>query len=320
MAMGVVVLFYRQRRGYSGIIVFGVLIFVILTGKPYQASNSSRMMAVPELSDDILSQIDQTKYPVKDLQDLFFDLSREDALYAGRFMAIGVVKRLSVLEQMGSFALMKSVMFCCMADAFAIGFPVSGNETAQYRNGQWVMVAGQFAKMPEPIEVPDFRFGMAMHSSLNNEVVIQADIILPYDRTKQLPLLTELLDNDRLQVFRKALKRSGLWDDLEKEGAFTVFAPVDDAFESAYGQRMLDAGPEELRDILSFHIVPQKLMSNDLFKHDSIKTLHSRDISLHAEYGKIKVEKSRILINNLEAKNGVLHCIYPALRYPSAPQ
>ena len=64
-----------------------------------------------------------------------------------------------------------------------------------------------------------------------------------------------------------AVQAAGLEETLRGEGPFTVFAPTDDAF-AAVPKETLDAllaDPKgALTDVLTYHVVPGKVMSTDL--------------------------------------------------------
>src|SRR5690606_30000616 len=64
----------------------------------------------------------------------------------------------------------------------------------------------------------------------------------------------------------KAVQAAGLVDTLKSEGPFTVFAPTDAAFAKlpAGTVEALLADPEKLRAILTYHVVPGKIMARDV--------------------------------------------------------
>jgi uncharacterized surface protein with fasciclin (FAS1) repeats len=63
-----------------------------------------------------------------------------------------------------------------------------------------------------------------------------------------------------------AVQAAGLVDTLKSDGPFTVFAPTDEAF-SKIPQSQLDAllaDKKALTAVLTYHVVPGKIMSADL--------------------------------------------------------
>ena len=107
-----------------------------------------------------------------------------------------------------------------------------------------------------------------------------------------------------------AVKAAGLGDTLSGPGPFTVFAPTDEAFAE------LPAGTVEglLRDIpkltqiLTFHVVPGKLMAADVVKLTSAKTVQGQNLTIDAKNG-VKINDAMVITPNIEADNGVIHVI-----------
>jgi uncharacterized surface protein with fasciclin (FAS1) repeats len=309
LLLGVTYLFSSHKRNMTGVLPFILLILITLMGRPFLKNNNANLMILPPLGDGLLSQIDQARFPQIDLQTLYS--SKND--YPRQFMTIGFVKRLPVLDQDRSFALMNSIMVCCAADMFAIGFCVPSGEFDKFQDGDWVVVCGKLDRPQTQILVPNFRFGAAMISMLNKNFIIQAEKILPYDRSAQLPTLIEKLETEGLKIFNQALKQTGLWQRLQGEGSYTVFAPVDKAFENLDEQLFLKKNRNHLKSLLSYHIIPGKLMTSDLIKRSVLRTIHGHDLEIHLVNGKLEIENTRILFKNTEARNGVIHFIYPVI-------
>ena len=107
-----------------------------------------------------------------------------------------------------------------------------------------------------------------------------------------------------------AVKAAGLGDTLSGPGPFTVFAPTDEAFAQ------LPAGTVEgllgdipkLTKILTFHVVPGKLMAADVVKLTSAKTVQGQDVTIDAKNG-VKINDAKVITPNIEADNGVIHVI-----------
>ncbi len=60
----------------------------------------------------------------------------------GRYVTRGIVKRNSEMDADGSFALVRSTIFCCLADSVALGFRVPYAEVKSLQDGQWAQVYG----------------------------------------------------------------------------------------------------------------------------------------------------------------------------------
>ena len=110
-----------------------------------------------------------------------------------------------------------------------------------------------------------------------------------------------------------AVKAAGLVDTLKGPGPFTVFAPTDEAFAK------LPAGTVEsllkpenkarLQSILTYHVLPGKVMSQDLVKLDSTKTVEGGSIAIRTMNGGVMVDKAHVTQADIAASNGVIHVI-----------
>ena len=107
-----------------------------------------------------------------------------------------------------------------------------------------------------------------------------------------------------------AVKAAGLGDTLSGPGPFTVFAPNDEAFaELPAGtvEGLLEDIPK-LTQILTFHVVPGKLMAADVIKLTSAKTVQGQNVTINATNG-VKINKAMVITPDIEADNGVIHVI-----------
>lgn len=313
LGMGAAALISRQRRNAINVLVFCLLLLIILIGKPYMQDAGVAKMPESELQAGLWAQVDQKKFPRRNLDNLYLKNSKDTISDDKSFTTIGRVKRLPILDEHRSFAIMTSVMVCCVADAFAVGFRVPYEKWESVEDGQWIMVSGKLAQPGMVLNIPNFRFGMAMMSIIHNEIVIQPESVMFYDRVAQLPLLTDKLKSDNLKLFCQGLEQTGLWQTLQEENSFTVFAPVDQAMENLDEKLFENAERESLKQLLSYHIVPGKFFSKDLMEQNSLKSINGYNLAIVLEYGKLNVHGVRILFKDVEARNGVIHFIYPAI-------
>src|SRR5689334_8392690 len=74
-----------------------------------------------------------------------------------------------------------------------------------------------------------------------------------------------------------AVKAAGLVDTLKGPGPFTVFAPTDAAFAKLPAGTVdgLLKDPAKLRSILTYHVVPGKVMAKDV-KTGEVKTVQGQ--------------------------------------------
>jgi uncharacterized surface protein with fasciclin (FAS1) repeats len=108
----------------------------------------------------------------------------------------------------------------------------------------------------------------------------------------------------------EAVKAAGLVETLKGEGPFTVFAPTDEAF-AKIAKADLDAllaDKDKLTAILTYHVVPGKVLAADIVKLDSAKTVQGGTIAISTSDG-VKVDDASVVKTDVMASNGVIHVI-----------
>jgi len=116
-----------------------------------------------------------------------------------------------------------------------------------------------------------------------------------------------------------ALTAAGLVDTLKGEGPFTVFAPTDEAF-AALPTGTLDAlladPTGDLTSILTYHVVPGKVMAADVLTLDGQKvaTVNGAEITVNVEGSMVSLTDAKgntvnVTQTDIEASNGVIHVI-----------
>ncbi|PVX23918.1 MAG: hypothetical protein CW716_11055 [Candidatus Bathyarchaeum sp.] len=123
------------------------------------------------------------------------------------------------------------------------------------------------------------------------------------------------LESDSFKTLCKAVIAAGLVDALRGAGPFTVFAPTDEAF-SKITPETLEAvlkDKEKLTSILTYHVVPQKLMINEFKTPKKFKTLQGQEIKVDGLMWhitkKVKVNDAKTVATDIKATNGVIHAI-----------
>ena len=109
-----------------------------------------------------------------------------------------------------------------------------------------------------------------------------------------------------------AVQAAGLVDTLKSEGPFTVFAPTDEAFaalpEGTVEDLLLPENIDQLTAILTYHVVPGKVMSGDLSNEMMAATVEGSDVTIMTEGG-VTVNGANVVAADVEATNGVIHVI-----------
>jgi uncharacterized surface protein with fasciclin (FAS1) repeats len=109
-----------------------------------------------------------------------------------------------------------------------------------------------------------------------------------------------------------AVEAAGLVETLKGDGPFTVFAPTDDAFaalpEGTVENLLKPENKDQLTAILTYHVVPGKVMSGDLSDGMMATTVQGGDVTIMTEGG-VKVDGANVVQADIEASNGVIHVI-----------
>ena len=114
-----------------------------------------------------------------------------------------------------------------------------------------------------------------------------------------------------------AVEAAGLVDTLKGDGPYTVFAPTDEAFAAlppGTVEKLLD-DPEALTAILTYHVVPGKVMSTDLSDDMTAATVNGADVTVMTEGG-VMVNDASVTTADIEASNGVIHVIDKVIMPP----
>lgn len=100
-------------------------------------------------------------------------------------------------------------------------------------------------------------------------------------------------------------------DTLKGSGPLTVFAPTDEAF-AKLPAGTLDAllkDKDKLAAILTYHVVPGKVMAADVVKLTSAKTANGKMLPIRAMNGTVTVDNAKVVKTDIMASNGVIHVI-----------
>ena len=106
-----------------------------------------------------------------------------------------------------------------------------------------------------------------------------------------------------------ALEAAGLVETLKGAGPFTVFAPTDAAFAALPAGTVEDLLKPENKDkltaILTYHVLPGKVMSTDLAEGMKASTVNGAEVMITLDGG-AKVNGAVISAPDVAASNGVI--------------
>jgi transforming growth factor-beta-induced protein len=117
----------------------------------------------------------------------------------------------------------------------------------------------------------------------------------------------------------QAATKAGLVETLQGPGPFTVFAPTDDAFAKVPAETLqsLLANPEQLKQVLLYHVVAGKVMASDVVGLDSATSVEGSPIAVSVKDGVVYLNDSaKVVTTDIAASNGVIHVIDEVLLPP----
>ncbi|MDJ0925082.1 MAG: fasciclin domain-containing protein [Acidimicrobiia bacterium] len=133
--------------------------------------------------------------------------------------------------------------------------------------------------------------------------------------------VVEVAINNSFTTLVTAVEAAGLVETLQGDGPFTVFAPTDDAF-AALPEGTLDsllADPEALAEVLTYHVVPGKVLAEDVVALSAATSVQGSDIAIEVVDGGVVLNGSaNVIATDVEASNGVVHVIDAVILPPAA--
>jgi uncharacterized surface protein with fasciclin (FAS1) repeats len=110
-----------------------------------------------------------------------------------------------------------------------------------------------------------------------------------------------------------AVKAAGLVEKLSEKGPFTVFAPTNKAFEKlpegTVESLLKPESKKKLTAILTYHVVPGKVMAADVVKLEKAKTAQGGEVMIEATDKGVMINDAKVVKADIECGNGVIHVI-----------
>jgi uncharacterized surface protein with fasciclin (FAS1) repeats len=121
----------------------------------------------------------------------------------------------------------------------------------------------------------------------------------------------------QLSTLSRLIDTAGLAETLRQPGPYTVFAPSDEAFKAVPAKTLaeLSANKELLRSVLSYHVLPARI-SSDQVTNSSAKTMQGGSLALAKSGSYVTVEDALVTQADVAAGNGVVHVIDRVLMPP----
>ena len=108
-----------------------------------------------------------------------------------------------------------------------------------------------------------------------------------------------------------AVKAADLVEVLSGPGPFTVFAPTDDAFAKlpVGTVEALLQNKEQLKAVLTYHVVAGKVMASDVVNLKSAATVNGQQVTIKVKGETVMVDNAKVVMTDIECTNGVIHVI-----------
>ena len=132
-------------------------------------------------------------------------------------------------------------------------------------------------------------------------------------------IIDTLEDSESLGTFLDLVRIAGMEPMLRERGPYTVFVPTDEAFSRVPKDRMdeIRQDADKLLLIVSYHVVPGQLTSEDLRSIGAVSSSLGTDLVIRSSDRGITVNSVRIVEADAFCTNGVCHAIASALVPPT---
>ena len=131
-------------------------------------------------------------------------------------------------------------------------------------------------------------------------------------------IINKLNDTGKFTKLNETLTQSGLNKNLEGDGPFTVFAPLDDAFAAISAQTyyglLREDSKQKLVNILGRHVFSKKITSSEIDGEIKLKAINGEEITIKKVNGIVYINEAEVVSADIEASNGLIHFINRVLQ------
>jgi uncharacterized surface protein with fasciclin (FAS1) repeats len=162
------------------------------------------------------------------------------------------------------------------------------------------------------------RFVLAL-ALLASSVSAAAPASLAHAQTMSADIVDTAVGAGDFTTLATALQAAGLIDTLRGPGPLTVFAPTDAAFARLPAGTLdsLLADPDQLRAVLTYHVVAGRVTAADAATLPSATTAEGEDVAIATSDGGVRINDATVTHADIMASNGVIHVIDTVLLPPS---
>ncbi|MEZ8697180.1 fasciclin domain-containing protein [Vibrio lentus] len=158
---------------------------------------------------------------------------------------------------------------------------------------------------------------MLNHLSKTLSVLVATLLFTAFAHANHHEMKKDIVDvaaeNGSFTTLVAAVKAAGLVETLKGDGPFTVFAPTDEAFaalpEGTVEMLLKPENKDKLVAILTYHVVPGKIMAAEVMKLSSAETVQGEAVMVAIDDGNVMINTAKVVIPDVKASNGVIHVI-----------
>lgn len=131
------------------------------------------------------------------------------------------------------------------------------------------------------------------------------------DKDKGKNIVETAVDAGQFETLVTAVKAADLVETLSGEGPFTVFAPTDAAFAKIPQADLeaLLADKDALTGVLTYHVVPGKVMAADVVGLSEAETVQGSTVDISVDGETVMIDGAKVVQTDIETSNGVIHVI-----------
>ena len=160
----------------------------------------------------------------------------------------------------------------------------------------------------------------AQAPALTKMASADGDFVTPVGSYAKKDIVDTAAGNDMFSTLVAAVQAAGLVDTLKSDGPFTVFAPTNEAFAAlpagTVDSLLLPENRDRLVSVLTYHVVPAKVMSTDLSDGADAPTVQGETLRVDLSNG-VRINGANVVKADIKTANGVIHVIDTVMLPPA---
>ena len=174
--------------------------------------------------------------------------------------------------------------------------------------------------IPATATAGDCKYKKTAQTNVSQMASANGAHITPVGNYNKSDIVDTAAGNEMFSTLVAAVQAAGLVDTLKSDGPFTVFAPTNEAFAAlpagTVESLLLPENKEQLVTVLTYHVVPAKVMSTDLSDGAAAPTVQGDTLSVDLSDG-VRINNANVVKADIKTSNGVIHVIDTVLLPPA---